>query len=762
MMVLATEIFTFCRVFICSFGFFFLSYFLGIGLTRLLLSEESREVEHFLAPWVGLIFTGVILAYTALLGWGIRSVFWIPLLLAALLLGLAMRRYPASSIWIFRGRKALIPAWFLAFVVLFGAPPAISSAVKGGIFISIGNNDPFSYVMATQRFLVGKVPYYIKTFDPASSVAYYNTPWMRAKRRPPPPRELRPPTSTNNSITQIADNPRWLPLEILGFLSRVLNQEPEEIFALLNLWLLALFFPTIFLLSRKALKMEISSAWPGLLLCALSPHILFITLHGFLPQVMGTGFYIAFLSQLPDAFEENAAGGWRKMMILYLMGIGVLSSYFEILPYLVFSLGFYGFLSLITKRISPSRFVVAMLFFILTSIVLCPYQISRLQFLTAHLNGVRTGWQVSTRLYFLALPLGIFKFYAHMLQPIPVLEWVFSPFLLILGILGFSRLRTKTFFVSIFTPFVLAAAVTFLQDYNYAYFKNLSYNYFILPLIVGAGISSLRPRLYKFGLILFLLVPLIGSVRNDAELMKKATRYSYCLLQELSELKKVNADPRIDNIYMESLGISDLLWSAYYLKDKKLGMREYTGLLDDRPGVGTLMEERFPYIFERKCSRVFDPTAARQPFQTLLETPHYRLSKMSPPNRQRWVEFQPVIGTWDIENNGTEEWLWMGRSEKMTVESGGDHPQARLQLDLFSLQDQNMSVILDGKVLGNLELKRGVRSSSLVPFPLKRGKHALILMADREPPPFQPNDPRVLSVQIFKIWLVEPGLTDKR
>lgn len=745
-----------------SLFFFFLVHFLGFGAARLLVPEDEPDSALLLSPWLGIAITGIFLSYAALGGPGIRASFWIPLIFSVLLAGAAfrLRPLPASAI-----REILVPAliWFLFGAVTFGAPLILKSG-KDQTFITIGNNDAFSYVTATQRFLEGSARKVISSFDPHTSVAYR----FRAQggaaafEDDRKPEKSGTPSSANNTITQIADNPRWFPLEFLGFFSTVSRREPEKIFAAVTLWTLLLMTPLLFFFVKKALRLEFSLAWLGLFWCAFNPHILFIAYHGFLPQIMGTAFFIGVLALLPD-FVEEPEWNWRSLLLISLMGSGIFASYFELIPYLGMTVGLYCLYALAARKTSFLRLSGRMVLWLVLWVAFCPYQAQRSGFLVYHTGGIRSGWDVTTSFFLFAFPMGLYKLYAHLLRPVAALEWIFSPIFLFLIVQGFLHLKRRAYFLALSAPFVLVGVFAFATDYNYAYYKNVTFNYFLLPLVIGCGVLSFASSLsaparwfwsrsgrVKAVLALILAVPFAYPAYSCAMLARYALLHGYYLPAELAQLQKFNKDPDVDHIFIDNLGVSDFLWSIYYLRDKRVGMHEYTGLLDDHRGVGSYKEKRFEYFMERKAGRMLDPFTARKPLEVLLDTPRYRLWKLAPPDGARAVNLQLKRSVWNVEWDGKQEWLWMGEAEEFVLESGADHRGAKLELELLSRQDQKLIVTLDGREIGAADLVSGRRASFQIPFDLKRGTHSLILKTDRPLPPPLPGDPRPLNIIIYK------------
>jgi hypothetical protein len=706
---------------------------LGWGLTRLLVPGRLQGWEAAFAPWIGMVQTTAVLTIFGYVGVGVDRAWPVAAAVGvvAWAAGRVRGRRGATA-----GRTLAIGLLVLAVVAVLMAP-VTSRAGKLNTF-AISNNDPFSYVVSAQ--------------------------WVKERGLFPLPSQLRrDATADNNVDIQLGYNPRWLPVLYLAFLSSLLRVDPVALFSIVQSMVFALQFPLVWLLGRQVVGLGGVSARVAFLLAALNPYATYVTLHGFLPQVMGTGYFLGFLV-LAAPYLEVGPVRWREWALLAIFGTGVLTSYLELVPFALLTFAGYALWTAWRRGGWGSRAGRAAL--VLVAVAGAnPFHLTRVAgFLWSHVVAVsatdmRSGWPMP----------GSYTAVGGLLTEQKGLLWgLLFGAVLTLAVAGIAvRQRRRAYVLFVAWPLVASAVIAYRADYSYAFFKSQTYVYYLLPLVVGTGLAACarwlrrlrapRPSVYAFRAVLLVVVALvlIGEARETRWLWRKYWRHPRGATVALAPLEAVNREARVNDVFLSGLDFWESLWAVYYLRDKRVGMPARNGYVYNRAGF--IEDGRWRFVVTREGRRSLFDSGERRITGPGARMGPFTFGELEPRPVRETGSIRLVAGFPDVEHNAHEEWAWVvGRTAELEIDWPGDSRAAYLNLRFGSGHDQRMTVSLNDHPVCTLPVAQGPSRRYTIPLVLKAGPNRVALSSDREPPPHVSGDPRRLNVRVY--W-INVGLT---
>ena len=700
---------------------------LGIGIIGFVFKGKCfNKADLFVAPWLGFLTIGIISLWFSFFGFGteIATIFIVALGLSFWFYFKKILNYPALLLI-----GSLIVLGTLSFSI-----PLILNADRLTT-ITAGNHDAYPYALTAEVLKKEGILPYIKAYQSPHPIPINYT------------KEV-----TSQLLTQIGFNPRLMSVYNLSFFSILFNIESSELFSLFNTVTFVMILPLLYYFIYETLQLKGWVQWSAFLFCLMNPHILYILYHDFLPQIMGTGFLILFISYLPQILENKSVHWTRSSLSLALLTVGVLLSYLDFIP----ALALISFLTLIFKcykkemegRVA-TKIVISSIVLI---ILLAPYH--GFQFFSylwdAQLSGgAKYGWDVTKRYYLFLLPLG--SYFTHPApQPTLFLEWILAPLLFYLIYLGIKKSARGTYFLFIIIPFILSGTLSFLKDYNYAYFKNFTYIYYWLPIAVIQGLGFLCKIMKNKGLkqivftrITFTIIFLIflQATIKAGERMSYVSRNCNVITTSLSSLKKIEDKTEMNPIIIdETLSFWETLWALYYLKDTP---RSYESFEFDHNPDG---KNRFKYLLKKKNITALTNTLENTHTKVIYENKDYALLEY--PELQPL--YQPQIRLEDgfspRENNALEQWVWLKGEAKLLLRSNRDIEKLTFTID--AIEPAHLNISINNQMATSLILEKGLRKNYTVcfPVPLTRGTHEIKLNA-RD---YQTQNKK-LNIRIYKI-----------
>jgi hypothetical protein len=718
-----------------------LAFFLGVGLAGLVLPERFRPYLAYVAPWIGWIQASIVLTLFASFGVGVRRAWPAPLVVAALLLVVAgVRRRPrvdAAAL-----RRALVPVVFAVLTVAILLAPTVKQ-FKHVTTFTLFNHDPFSYVLAARHVI---------------DHGLFPLPDGRA-------------TADHNIRIQLEYNPRWLPILTLALPSVVLGVDPVRVFSVLQTVAFGFQLSLVWLLGRSVFGLTGTALLLGVLLAALNPYATYIALHGFMPQVLGTGYLLAFLACLAGALETPPAAGAaprvpdREVACLVLLGTGILTSYLELVPFAMAILFGYAAWTAWRHGLWGRRLGAALAVGVAMA-ALNPFHVVRIvDFLWSHVQAVapdspfRSGWP---------MPASYREMAGLLVTDVPLLSAVLAPAVAGLGVVGLAAAPRRPFLLLVAAPFAGAALLAYRAEYSYAFFKSMTYVYFWLPLVVASGVAAVLDRARARGrggrpwpavaaaAVLAAAALLATEAIQTNELRRNfGSRKTVRDVPPLAGLERFNRDPRVDDVYVQGLDGWEALWAIYYLRAKSVGMSGVNGYVNNRAGVAT--DGTWRYVLRREGYRTLLGDGERPLEEILLRSGPYVFGRLAPAPHRDLGSLALGRGFHLVDSDGREESVWAQRAAEILVDWPGRAPAALVTLEIWSAYPQAVAVALDGTPLCSLGVEAGVRQTFDIALQMPAGRHRLSLTGDREAPRWAPDDPRPLSLRLFAIGLDGTG-----
>ena len=525
--------------------FYFIFYFIGLGLSRLLFESETKIQIY--SPWMGIVQTGLLSIFLGYLNVRSSVSFIISILLATIFF--IYTRYKKNSIVILPSFK-LFPITCLLVLIL--TSPIILNSKKLTSF-SIGNNDLFDYCVTSEYLKKTGLRNYLQDFG-------------------------NPPSEKNTTIEERVVSwqipaPRWLSYYPLSGISSLLKKDTADLFMLYTIFLFALSFPVLYNFAETSLQLEGQFRILAVAFSFFNLHLITILYHGFLPQVMGTALFLCFFSLFPDFFNEEKLK-WKKGITLSLFAAGVLASYLEIFSFLIFIVFLYSIWKLFKKETAWNLCVKKLGLLAGLILILCPYQTIRfLSIIAFHAAEIGGGWRVTKHYYLFPFQTGFFL--SKHPEPSLMIEWLLNPILLLFIYFGIKSVRDKKILISLSLPFILAGAIAYSKDWNYRYFKNFTYLYYWAPLLIikgGTYLCNKNPLHKTFNgsvkTFLFFLI-LIGFIRSSMEIYS-ATKHAQFIPEDLKTLSQFKTTPSGSPLLLHGLDFWETLWAGYYLRNNSL------------------------------------------------------------------------------------------------------------------------------------------------------------------------------------------------
>ncbi len=709
-----------------------LTYLLGWGTTRLLLPERLRHWTVAFSPWIGIVQTSMLLTPFGVLGIGIEAVYWVPLSVGALVFAIAWSRVGICDRSTVRQAISAVGSVLVVVILLLG--PAIRRADGLNTF-SLGNRDPFTYVLASG--------------------------WIKAQGI-----FLEPPgvdwhaTAYYNLFLSLDYNPRWASVLYLSFLSSVFELDPVRLFSLLLFLAFALQFPLVWVLGREILGLAGWGLTLGFLLAVLNPNPIYTAFHGFLPQAVGTGFFIGFLLVLPFYLEAKRFE-WREGLLLLLFGTGILTSYLELVPFAVLIFAAYTVWTGTRQGAWPQRLGRFVVVVGVVAVVNSFQTIRMFRYLLWHVMAVspegdfRGGWPMPGSYATLG---GLLHFQTPALWLMLVLA------LGTLAVWGIAADQPRRAFVLLIAvPFVVAGVVAFQADYSFAFFKDVTYVYYWLPLVIGQGVAAAAPwdrsrtirsgRVRLLGRVLVLAV--VIAVGKEAvttnDLREAFASRAFGVPLELAGLDAANRDPRINDIFITGLDPWESHWAIYYLRDKRIGMTGKDIYVNNKRGFSDDGEWRF--LLYREAFQPLIGLGERRVLTTVFRGGPFALGELAPTGVTGLGSLMLGKGFHGVERDGRQEWVWVEREAEMLIEWPGRLRAASLVIELAGVQEESLHVSLNGNPVATIQVEAGVRGRHEIPLPLVVGRNHIGLASGRRRFASWEDDPRSMNLAVFSLGL---------
>lgn len=539
-------------------------YFIGYGLTSILLPKKLREDSFFIIPWIGLIFIAIFgislsMAKIPLLnGKYIISIFAFSLILYAVITKKILFSFSKETFII--GLLSFLSLFFNLYPLLvkFGYPTTIS----------LSNLDPLSYVNVAEHLINNPIlnrPEFFSTqphFRAIGDLLFYSY--------------------------------RWGSPVILSFFSSILEIRSYKIYTILISLIFSLTFPLVYLLAKlfivkKTNKLLILFTF---LTYGLNSTILYLLYNAFFAQFIFTGIFILTTILLHSYFSDENVNKLELNsydLLIALCFSSLSSVYPEGLVFAVSPLVIFLFLNLFSK--DRFKFFVALLKIALLTLLINPFLLGttlywdyRLFFSSTKSSFI--GWEKVRH----STPLEITGFYnLFYYKNLPMIIKILMNIPIVgVCLFGLLKIRNKLFAISYLFIFGLFYVMYwFIYPNYYLHLKSVSYLLFIFTILFSIGLVYLI-NLLKNKIVITLVVLAISflSLRSAYRTVYQLYYHPRSVDKKLMSLEELNSNTKIKEVFFTSdvfLGEYDLwkrLWQEYLLSDKEILTR--TNYLEEK------------------------------------------------------------------------------------------------------------------------------------------------------------------------------------
>ncbi|MFZ3171879.1 MAG: hypothetical protein WA118_07865 [Carboxydocellales bacterium] len=692
-----------------SLAIIVLLYFVGYGITKLLLPDILKEHEFWLTPWIGTIFFTSLLVIFSLMGISINISAYLIILLSFICL---------FACWLLKIK--ITPyfnwenEWFILVIVIISILFNLLSLLKHGIVttVSFGNLDPIHYSLVADYLIDNSI--FTKIND----------------------NQLYPAMPVIKHITQIVE--RWGSYVIISFFSVLLNLKAYQVYTILTVVFNALIPPLVLVLAKKVYPITKIQSFIILILSAFNINLLYILYHAFFGQIIFEGILILLITLTITYISSNmATKGINKFDILIGCGVSSLTSiYAEGTAFIILPVILYTIIQLIIKRSISNIFYKIFKVAILTMIINPIAVYMGLKTTLAQLGSI-AGWNMNR----FANPyetLGLYNVHYFPALPYPV-AIILSSIVVSVGLYGLYKIKNKLIYCSMLSFYLcIIFWVGFIKNYNYGYYKALTFTLFVFIIIFSIGYSELLGKIKSNIMRISCIVLLLSLVMISAISLNLAMIKSHLVVdQSLISLSEVNGDKKVkDIIYLLEKDLWRQAWVVYFLKDKRLKLSPTQSSYF--PG------NAYPSIDENDLVLSYKEN-------NFIRKVNYQ--------RVLWQKESATLGVfdtgyiykdnwWEPEINGLA-YRWMNQDGSIEITSAKDQ-EKNIYLSMFSyLKPRNMEVSVNNKLMGIRQIQVNLTNIE-VPIKLSKGKN-IIKIHSVEKPDRPENDNRFLSLAITNI-----------
>lgn len=692
-----------------SFAIFAILYFVGYGITKLLLPNTFKEDEFWLVPWIGTIFFTSLLVIFSLIGLSVKvSAFLVILIGFISLIACNLLKINLSPNFSWKEQ------WFVLIIVIISSLFNLLSLLRHGILttVSLGNLDPIHYSLVAD---------YLKDNSIISKISE---------------NQLYPAMPVIKYITQIVE--RWGSYVIISFFSVILKLKAYQVYTVLTVVFNALIPPLVLVLAKRIFPLTKLQSIIILILSSFNVNSLYILYHAFFGQIIFEGVLVLLITLTIAYLSSNGLRkGVNKFDILIGGGLSsLLSIYAEGTAFIILPAVLYTIIQMFVKRnISDTLYKIVKVAII--SILLNPIAVYMgLKTTLAQLGSI-AGWDMPRY----ANPYEILGLYSIHSFPAIIYPVAIILNLMVVAVMlyGLYKIKNKLIYSSILIVYIaILGWVGFVKDYNYGYYKGLTFTMFVFIILFSIGYSELIADIKNRLMRISSIVLLLSLVMTSAIYLNLAMiKYHSVVDQSFISLSELNRDSMIkDIIYFADDDRWRQAWVVYFLQDKRLKLPPTKS--------GYFPGNAYPFIDENDLVLAYQDN-------NFIGKINYR--------RVLWQKESATLGEldtgyiikdnfWQAENNGLV-YRWMNQDGTIEITSAKNQ-EKNISLLMFSyLKPRNIEISLNNKSIGVRQINVKLNKIEL-PIQLKKGKNVLTLHSF-EIPDKPENDSRYLSVAITNI-----------
>lgn len=701
-----------------SFLTILILFFLGTGLTLLLMPSKLKPHALWLSPWYTIFFLIFFLVIFSLFGFSVEQSS--PFLITFLLLLDIFAIFYKKLKFEISPKEEIIILVFIIISVLFNSSPLIRR-VKTLTTLSLGNNDVLIYA---------SLPDYLVSNSIADNYSLINEP-------------LKPTAYGINGM--IKDNFRWGSPIIVSFFLNIFRLKGYQYVYLFELLLFGLTIPLIYLLFKILYKNSFYGLFLSLFIFSFNANLLYILYHDFLGQIFFWGIEVFLLIHMfsylsSDEIKKNTFN--KSDYIIGLTMSVLFFSYHETAVLIIVPIFIFLLIKLIIrKNLKEYIQTLIKIFFItgITSFVSIIHAV-KIDFLQAGGLDGTIGWQLFRNKIPFANPFEALGFYSiHSFEPMPkILAILFSLLVVLAFVKGIIHSKQKLLVISFLTLYLFFYYWTGILHHNFfAYNRALTYTLPLIIVLFSIGVTNYYQNNKKIGILIFIFLVVL-VLHSGFKLNGRFTREYLAVDNSLISLIEINNNEKItEPIFTEQTitGPTNLwrqFWTDYFLYPNKLIYTPFNinKTKDQIPDNSLILISKPSFLNGNPSKIIFS--------KIVWKNEHYILGRLCNSDKcllGRNEDLSKII----IDKNNYEDSLllfgwgmregearWANEKESTLRLVTKNYP-TNLVIEVFTLQKpQEITVYLDEKLLGQISIDKEWKNYSLpINYYLNPGIHKI-------------------------------------
>lgn len=725
-------------------------FFLGFGITYLILPGEVKKYAFWLIPWFGIIIAVLFLVILSFLG--------VPVKISAVLLLIFSL---ITNAFVISKRRKLIIYGDLKENIL------ISILVIGSIFfliyplikinnypttISLGNNDITAYVEGADYLI-----------DNSIQKSFY--------------------TQTNAGVKDILLGAfRFGPTILYSFFSTVLNLKPYEVAYILQAAIFPLVAPLIYLLIEIFYKKSFISLLLSFFISVFNVNLLYMLYHNFFPHTIFRGlfcftfiFILLYFSHLKKKVKEAFLNNYDLIISLALsaafLSYQETMAVFLIVPSAIYVL----ILTLIKKNtIYIDKLLKIGFITLIAAFQSVIYSFRFLFYLVSFSNSKAViGWQLFRSKIPYANPFEALGLYSiHEFPPLPnLLAILLSTLVLFVIIYGIFKTKNKLLSTTLLIFYLLILMKSWLVTPNFFdYSRALSYSLPLFIVLFSIGFSDLLNRNKKTAMVLLLIIiglELFSAYKLNQRFIRErfSVDKTYLTLKEIQSEKKIINEPiYLENDINPNIPYWNYVWTRYFLNLNKFPI---TSEVSKIKGKRVVVSENNLVLIRKQNT---NPNALKIFLKDIIwENEFFKIGRFCKSDKclmnakedmskiifgKTSFEDSLLISGWSASE---PESRWAeGRQSSLKLINNNE--KTKVIIEALTLKEpQTVEVSIKGESIGSFSPSTEFKTYSVtLGRPLSQGLHTLVFTYSNTYKPseiFQSADNRELSVNFKQIRL---------
>lgn len=531
-------------------------FFLGFGISYLILPSKVKKYSFWLIPWFGIIISILFLVILSFLGIPVK-ISSLLLLFSTLIINLFVLIKRKNLIFFGDLKENLVTLILIGGSILFLLNPLIKNS-NFPTTISFGNNDITAYVEGADYLI-----------DNSIQKSFY--------------------TQTNSGVQDILlGSFRFGPTILYSFFSFILNLKPYEISYILQATIFPLVAPLIYLFMNVVYKKTYVGLLLSFFITVFNVNLLYMLYHNFFPHTIFRGllcFLLIFiLLYFVDFKKKKKELFLSKYKLIISLGLSAaFFSYQEAMAvFFIIPLVLYVIVLVLIKKNTIYIDKLLKIGFITSIInlmsVIYSFRFLFYLFLTSTKDQF-IGWQLFRSKIPFANPFEALGFYSiHEFPPLPnILAIILTILVITVIILGLYKSKYKVF-TTIFLVFYTSILIRswFVTPNFFDYGRALSYTLPLFIILFSIGFSFLFEKNKKISLIILIILlglELFSAKKLNSRFIieKLSVSKEYLSLKDIqNNIKIINEPLYLENDIESSIPHWNYIWTRYFLNLNKI------------------------------------------------------------------------------------------------------------------------------------------------------------------------------------------------